>query len=65
MSTLNIALIGNGRMGRMIESVCAKDEALSVAGFVGPGDCEMLSMCIFRNFRIGLAKMVRKRRPFV
>lgn len=42
MSTLNIALIGNGRMGKMIESVCAKDEALSVAGFVGPGDCEML-----------------------
>lgn len=42
MSTLNIALIGNGRMGKMIESVCAKDEALSVVGFVGPGDCEML-----------------------
>ena len=39
---MNIALIGNGRMGRMIESVCAKDDDLHVAGFVGPGDCEML-----------------------
>ncbi|MBR2942240.1 MAG: 4-hydroxy-tetrahydrodipicolinate reductase [Clostridia bacterium] len=39
---MKIALIGNGKMGRMIESVCAKDEALQVAGFVGPGDCEML-----------------------
>ena len=42
MSTLNIALIGNGRMGRMIESVCQKDAALNVSGFVGPGDCELL-----------------------
>ena len=42
MSTLNIALIGNGRMGRMIESVCQKDETLHIAGFVGPGDHEML-----------------------
>lgn len=39
---MNIALIGNGRMGRMIEDVCRKDEALNVAGFVGPGDHEML-----------------------
>ena len=29
-------------MGRMIESVCAKDERLHVAGFVGPGDHDML-----------------------
>ena len=42
MSTLNIALIGNGRMGKMIESVCQKDAALNVSGFVGPGDCELL-----------------------
>ena len=39
---MNIALIGNGRMGRMIEDVCRKDETLHVAGFVGPGDHEML-----------------------
>ena len=42
MSALNIALIGNGRMGRMIEQVMAGDDALRVAGFVGPGDCSML-----------------------
>ena len=42
MSTLNIALIGNGRMGKMIASVCQKDAALNVSGFVGPGDCELL-----------------------
>ena len=42
MSTLNIALIGNGRMGKMIESVCQKEAALNVSGVVGPGDCELL-----------------------
>ena len=35
---MNIALIGNGKMGRMIESLCEKDDALHVAGFVGPND---------------------------
>ena len=42
MSKLNIALIGNGRMGKMIESICQDSDTLNVAGFVGPGDCEML-----------------------
>lgn len=32
---MNIALIGSGRMGRMLESLCEKDEGLHVAGFVG------------------------------
>ena len=40
---MNIALIGNGRMGKMIESICQKDPALHIAGFVGPGDHEMLA----------------------
>ena len=40
---MNIALIGNGRMGRMIDTVCAQDEALNVVGFVGPGACDSLS----------------------
>ena len=39
---MNIALIGNGRMGRMIDAVCAQDEALHVAGFVGPDACSNL-----------------------
>ena len=39
---MRIALIGNGRMGRMIDSVCAQDERFEVAGFVGPGACESL-----------------------
>ena len=34
---MKLAIIGNGRMGRMIESVCGED--FEVAGFVGPGDC--------------------------
>jgi len=33
---VKLAVIGNGRMGRMIQSVCG--DAFEVAGFVGPGD---------------------------
>ena len=33
---MRLAVIGNGRMGRMIESVCG--DAFEIAGFVGPGD---------------------------
>ena len=33
---MRIAVIGNGRMGCMIDAVCAKDDAFAVAGFVGP-----------------------------
>ena len=33
---MKLAVIGNGRMGRMIASVCGDD--FEVAGFVGPGD---------------------------
>ena len=39
---MNIAVIGNGKMGRMIETVCAQAENLRVAGFVGPGACASL-----------------------
>ena len=42
MSALRIALIGNGKMGRMIDSLCVQDERFEVAGFVGPGACETL-----------------------
>ena len=33
---MKLALIGNGRMGKMIAGVCG--DAFEVAGFVGPGD---------------------------
>ena len=33
---MKLAVIGNGRMGQMIGSVCG--DAFEVAGFVGPGD---------------------------
>ena len=39
---MNIAVIGNGKMGRMIDEVCAKARDLHVAGFVGPGACASL-----------------------
>lgn len=39
---MNIAVIGNGKMGRMIDEVCAKTQDLRVAGFVGPGACASL-----------------------
>ncbi len=37
---MNIAVIGNGKMGRMIDAVCAQADDLHVVGFVGPGACE-------------------------
>lgn len=36
---MNIAVIGNGKMGRMIDAVCAQADDLHVVGFVGPGAC--------------------------
>jgi len=39
---MKIAVIGNGRMGRMIGEVCAKSEGFEAVGFVGPGDCAHL-----------------------
>ena len=42
MSALRIGLVGNGKMGRMIDSLCAQDGRFQVAGFVGPGACESL-----------------------
>ena len=39
---MNLALIGNGKMGRMIEALCAQEDDLRVAGLVGPGDCDAL-----------------------
>lgn len=40
---MNIALIGNGRMGSMIDSLCAKEDNWNVVGFVGPGACDSLA----------------------
>lgn len=39
---MNIALVGNGKMGRMIDAVCAQEDGLYVAGFVGPDACASL-----------------------
>ena len=36
---MNIAVVGNGRMGQMIDAVCAKGDEIRVAGFVGPDAC--------------------------
>lgn len=33
---MKLAIIGNGRMGKMIQSICG--DGIEVAGFVGPGD---------------------------
>ncbi|MED9821471.1 MAG: 4-hydroxy-tetrahydrodipicolinate reductase [Christensenellales bacterium] len=40
---MRIAVIGNGRMGRMIDAVCAQEDGLNVAGFIGPGACSRLA----------------------
>ena len=51
---MNIALIGNGKMGREIDALCAQDDALHVVGFVGPGACasldEMLAVDVAIDF---------------
>lgn len=39
---MRIAVVGNGRMGRMIDEVCARGGSMQVAGFVGPGACASL-----------------------
>ena len=40
---MRIAVVGNGRMGRMIDTLCAQSGDFEVAGFVGPGACESLN----------------------
>lgn len=39
---MRIAVIGNGRMARMLDAVCAQTDGFSVAGFVGPDACSSL-----------------------
>ena len=39
---MNIALVGNGKMGRMLDDVCTGTDDLHVVGFVGPGACGSL-----------------------
>lgn len=39
---MNIAVVGCGKMGRMIEAVCARREDVQIAGFVGQGGCASL-----------------------
>jgi len=40
---MRIAIVGNGKMGRMIDQVCAQSESMQVAGFVGPDACASLA----------------------
>lgn len=42
MNQLKLALVGNGKMGKMIDTLCAQDERWCVTGLVGPGACETL-----------------------
>ena len=39
---MNIAVVGCGKMGRMIEAVSARREDVQIAGFVGRGGCASL-----------------------
>ena len=39
---MNIAVVGCGKMGRMIEAVCARREDVQIVGFVGRGGCASL-----------------------
>ena len=39
---MRLGIVGNGRMGRMIDTLCAQGDEFEVAGFVGPGACASL-----------------------
>ena len=39
---MNIAIVGNGRMGRTLDAVCARRDDVRVIGHVGRGGCESL-----------------------
>ncbi len=70
---MKLAVIGNGRMGKMIESVCG--DAFEVAGFVGPGDHAhpeeiagaqaMIDFSYPGNLEMVLAHAVKKGLPLV
>ena len=34
---MNIAIVGNGKMGRMLDEVCAERDDVRLIGHVGPG----------------------------
>lgn len=40
---MRLGIVGNGRMGRMIDTLCAQGDEFEVAGFVGPGACASLA----------------------
>ena len=72
---MNIAVVGCGKMGRMIEAVCARREDVQIAGFVGRGGCasldeleEMDAALDFsapENLPMLLSGAVRRRIPLV
>ena len=70
---MKLAVIGNGRMGRMIANVCG--DAFEVAGFVGPGDHAhpdeiegvdaMIDFSYPGNLEMVLESAVRRKLPLV
>ena len=72
---MRIAVIGNGKMGRMIDCVCAQSDETEVAGFVGPGACAALDeipnvdvaidFSYPGNLQMLLESAVRRRLPLV
>ena len=70
---MKLALIGNGRMGKMIASVCG--DAFEVAGFVGPGDYAhpdeienvdvMIDFSYPGNLQMVLESAVKRKLPLV
>lgn len=70
---MKLAIIGNGRMGKMIENVCGED--FEVAGFVGPGDHThpdeiadaqvMIDFSYPGNLEAVLSSAVRQKLPLV
>ena len=72
---MNIAVVGHGRMGRMLEQVCAQRDDVRVIGFVGQSRCTSLDELVDidaavdfshpDNLQRTLESAVRRRIPLV
>ena len=72
---MRLALIGNGRMGWMIDTLCAQSDEFEVKGFVGPGACDtpdeiadvdvMIDFSYPGNLTMVLKSAMRRKIPLV
>lgn len=72
---MKVALIGNGKMGKMLASLCTPESGFEVVGMVGPGDAASLAeipeaelafdFSYPGNLRSMLTEAIRRQMPLV